>query len=241
MIPSYSARPRIFPTLFSPLALYRFTAANDFSDSSGNSRTLTATGSPATPTVYAPGVSAQKGAILNPGETIASRTDSALCLAGAMSIWSLVWVNHFTAVAGCSIARCGNAIGGVGTRVNWSLDLTQSSSFPVIQYFHQAGSDQVALSTRLVKGWSVLGFTRNTAGTVVKFYANGLNIATSGTLTAPTLSSSAITSIGGIPVLIGGFGKGPFARPIDQVGIYGSELTAAQMMYIARYVLGAMG
>lgn len=230
MFPAQSNRPRLLGTEFSPLAVYWLGGAADNVDRSGNGRNLTLDPAVTGAANYQIGRSGMRRS-----GVLGTRSDAAFRITGAISVIALV---HVTATStGGVIAACGVPGATAATNVLWALGLTNTTA-AWLTYFAEfnTGSDvayTIAGGHQPLGDWTAIGFTRNSAGTGVKIYQDGILQGTSGVLAAPNNGGSSVLGIGGYSD-----NNGPLSKPLDQIGIYGAELTAAQMAYLARRMLG---
>jgi Concanavalin A-like lectin/glucanases superfamily len=189
-------------------------------DLSGNSKTLTGSASAVMPSLDYVNQSIQTGGLL--------RTDSAFQLFGAVSGECVV------CPASISALQVLMAYGGNGetldTNFAWYLSI---SSTGLLEYLHETGAGTnhfVGGGKVLVGQWLHLAFTRDAAGTGVKLYTNGLQCGAGTTALAPAGATSAQLGVMRSPEAA----AGAFTGAAAMVAIYNSELSAAQILALAK-------
>ena len=221
MIPLVSRRPAKLPVLFSPIALYYFDGASDVTDQSGNARTLTIA---TTPSDALSPVKSKKASYAGRY----TRTDAALRLTGSMTALAIVHADALTStrfIAGCGVPGASGA-----TNVLWSL----GTNVQALRYFAESGAS--GTDTSLSVGQALLGEFMaislvRTGGTAISLAINGVEVG-SGTCTAPDTGGSSVFSVGG-----DSGGGNLWAQTIDQLAVYGSALTPAQLKYLTGIAL----
>lgn len=220
MIPSSTRRPARLPVRFSPLALYYLDGTADVADQSGNGRTLTIATSPSE------GLSPVKGKQATYAGRY-TRTDAALRLTGSMTALAIVHADALSStrfVCGCGVPGASS-----GTNVLWSL----GTNVQALRYFAESGSGtdtEFSAGQALLGEFMMISLVR-TGGTAIRLAINGVEIG-SGTCTQPDGGGSSVFSIGG-----DSGGGNLWAQTIDQVAVYGSALTSAQLRYLAGIAL----
>lgn len=215
-----------------PLALWQLdTLTGYLVDSSGNGFTLTQSGTHAT--IAAP-------VIGKTGKTFAS---SAYFIRNNIGPVMLGAATAFCAVrpsgAGIYWLLSGGGVGGTASptdNINWGLRIIDNR----VAYYHETATrtahNSIPATTwnglLTANEWHVVGFTRNSAGTGIKLFANGAVIHTD-TLTAPTTSGTQTNVIVGIKP----GGSEPYSGSMCGIHIFNTELTEADMLYFATAIL----
>lgn len=167
-----------------------------------------------------------------------STTAAPFKLAGAMSLVALAYVAPTTTSNTC-LASVGSGAGASATNNLWWWFGLQNSASVRLSYKHQNGVNvnvSYAPSSELSAGWHVLGFTRS-ASLVVSVYVDGTLVGTSGALTAMSDGSAAELTIGAMGRVAAGYSES-YPSQIDQVAIYGAELTGPEMLVLAKTLMG---
>ena len=223
MIPSTFRKPGLLTTQFSPVATYQLNGISDVTDQSGNGRTLTAT----TAFPAAAGIRAGKGAIAGGG--VHTRTDAGLRLQGDLTVFGVLSFGYPSLIQ--TIACCG--ITGTTSGTNQCFSLRTSGGALTLFSEHGAGADDLVSVGEVLTGeWCTVAATR--ASNVVELYLNGVRLG-SATVAAPDGGGSSVFAIGaessGANPLLG-------VTILDQVGIWSTALSAAQLVYLTRLTLG---
>lgn len=217
--------------LSTPVGLYRLFSRTSVTDWSGNGRVLTIPGT----TLLARGLRPGTFSLRRNGE-LASSANAAFRLQSAMSVIALL-CNSVDTPNAKIVCACGNA-GTGATNLQWSLAYQGPAGSP--QYVSQSGAGVSATfvdgnGAPASPGWQVFGFSRSAAG-VVTFYLNGEALPPSVALVLPDQGGSSNLSIGSYQT-----GVFPVNTPVSQVGIYATELSAAQHLRATRQLLGRGG
>lgn len=218
-----------FEARFSPLGCWLSSGADaNLTDISGNGKTLTK----AVTIIPAPGYGLGRRAS---GFTARySISDASFRLTAAMSLEMLVCPVR-AGVTNGYLLQCGTGAGGATNNLLWSLrDQNDGSGVPRLQFRVQNGVNvnQDVNGPQAVSGWMHVAVTRASNGTSLTFYVNGA--ATSATAVAPASGATSDLFWGGT--------SGASASYAQQFGsVWGSELTTAQVSYLAALRLGKRG
>jgi hypothetical protein len=164
--------------------------------------------------------------------------DSAFArLTGALTAEILIWPQSLSLGGVMSCFAGGET---EADNILWAIDIPSSTDYD-LRYNAESGAGidiTFASFECLTPGrWNHCTLTRNSAGTVVRFYRNGYLVATSGALTAPTGGGNGSFFVG---YLTSGSNLAPNAA-MCSVKFIPIELTAAQVLAEAQRTLGNLG
>lgn len=224
---SRSAPDPIYDARFSPLGTWLSSGADaDISDTSGNARTLTKS----LTILKANGAEQGRLATAYPGRY--SNANAAFALgAGAVSVEFLGQI-FLAQTPGGSVMQFGSGAGGSVNNIQYQLRTDLVAGVPCWGYRTQNGTNVVQdlFGPHVGYGWQHVLLTRS-AAQAVKIYINGA-LGFSGTGVTPTGG-------GGATLLWGGTVGAQAYVNFQQGSIWGSELTAAQALYLSKLRLGA--
>ena len=224
-------------TTFDPTGLYNFVNGSHLVDSSGNSKTLTQEDAPADEGDF---ISGSAGGISHFSFYRNNHTD--FQYTGAMSFCCLINTKSNAIVSSNTqhyfVACEGDGAGGDAKFV---LMITRiDSALPYrINYAHQNGGTYHSITAdtqvRTNAEWHHLAFTRDSNGTGVNIYLDGVVLKSGTTAAAPGTNNSAYFSLGSIY----NYSHTRNETVIQtSCAIYDKELTANQVKYLAHKTLG---
>lgn len=233
-VPPEVLRPQLAPLRFTPAFLYALQSA-DVADTSGNGLTLTVAGAPTRGSVLAP--SSGFGAFLGPALTgYFSCVNAAFALTAELSMGCVIEPLDPTASVQIVAQLGGLGTGGSAGNTVAGLRIVNQA----IRYYHQSGSnvDQSLTGPKVLSPGRRhhIGFTRdNQSSQNIRLYVDGYECAT-----------GALSGTGGggtntrLLLGVGNSGVTPYTGTLGGVWGVAAELSAAQMLYMARLQLGAM-
>jgi len=226
--PAPSSGGGLLDTTHNPIGLYQF--QQDFLDSSGNSRDLTEVGTPDYGVGHVGGVVSWIN-VDERGEITGAAADP-FRITGAITIECLLLPSTLTGAQTIAIFR-EDAAGDANNRL-WDFQ----SSGNQIRWGHESSEGvfpEVTAGRMILGAWVHVAVTRNTAGTLLKIYFNGIEVG-SATVAAATGGGSSNLYIGEF----GPAGQTPFLGGIASLKIIASELTAAQVLAESKLALGGV-
>jgi len=218
-------------TTFSPTGLYNFVKDSELVDSSGNSKTLTEYNAATDDSDF----------IFGEAEGLSHfsyyrNNGSDFQYTGSMSFCGLVNVQKFDTDASndhVAIVICDT--GGAGNDARFGLYFNPDYK---LRYFHQNnGSNSELVASSRVRSrhtWHHVAFTKDSNGTGIKIYLNGVEVASG------TLGSASGTQGTGYLAFGGAHNATNETNDvvISSCAIYDQELSANQIKYLARKTLG---
>ena len=218
-------------TTFSPVGLYNFVKGSELVDSSANGKDLTEQDAPTDDVDFIHG--AAEG-LINFGLYRNDTTD--FQYTGAMSYCCLVHTTGFIPDGTTNTAQLGTWEHVPSVDQRWGLQIKSTGH---IRYVPQDGvTTYEAVADRKIREhhkWHHVVFTRDSAGTGIKLYFNGVNIHSSTVGGAPGTSGTGYFSIGELHAYSGSINT---IAAVSSCAIYAAELTADQIKYLARKTLG---
>ena len=217
---------------FAPTGLWNFVQGNELVDSSGNGKNLTQDDAPTDSDMF---VTGEAEGLTHFGFY---RNDSAeFNYVGAMSLCCLVrssdWVpnssNNYV-----QLGMCDFYTGAPDARFSFQVTPTG-----ILRYAHQtSGVLHSVVADRLYRdreAWQHLAFTRDSAGTAVKIYVNGVLVKSATTGAAPGTTGTAYLSLG---EMHGSSSALSTNYTETSVAIFDKELSGDEIKYLARKTLG---
>jgi len=232
-------------TTFSPQGLYNFIDGSVTTDSSGNNRTLTESESATNDSDFIPG---QADGLSH--FTLYRNNTGDFNYTGAMSYCCLINTSQFIPDSSNSHALLGGWEGGAsGASINANVDaryMFQINNSGHLRYNHQTNSVSGTATNNLVTTddkvrslheWQHAAFTRDSNGTAIKIYLDGIEIksATLGAAPGTHAADNGYFAIGDIYNYNRTLTNSVI---ISSCAIYNQELSANQIKYLARKTLG---
>jgi hypothetical protein len=214
--PDYTAR-------FSPLGTWLSVGADaDLVDTSGNGRNLTKG------VTISPAGGAEMGLLSTSYPGRYASADAAFRIAGALS-YEYLCCPVLNSATFASALACGAGTGGSANNLQYDLFIANVSGASKWQHRQQSGANiTVTLTGAIVAyGWQHVCVTR---GSTTKFYLNGA-LVSSAALAPPDGGASG-------QLFLGGTSGNQASVNVQKGSIWGSELTAAQVLYLAHLRLG---
>ena len=217
-------------TTFSPTGLYNFIKGSEMTDSSGAdpAKNLTETDAAMEAADFLPG--SAEGLL----HGIYYRNDASdFQYSGAMTLVGLCFMTTYTPDQYVQIGTANN------TGTTDALYALQIKTDGIFRYAHQTNqavhiveSDQINYS---LHEWHHFCFTRDSNGTAIKLYVDGLLVKSATVGAGPGSTGTAYFSTGGVA------NHAPGAQDdatVSSVAIFDQELSAGQVKYLARKTLG---
>lgn len=213
---------------------------NGLTDSSGNAYTLTVGAGSA---LYGTGggYSGLVGIMVGTGNAMLTNASTNFRVAGAITIAMLMRPMLVTPATG--VIMCCSAAGeSTATNCQWGMRSAAGAASPNPNqwgWFHEQGSGgtDVTYSPSAIFApqpeWCLIHMTRDSTGTSVLVYYNGVLVGTSGTLTAPTGGTSTALQIGSDTATA----QGPAAF-VACAAVKFATLNATQILNDAKHVYG---
>ncbi len=232
-------------TTFSPEGLYNFVDGSVTTDSSGNNRALTESESATNDSDFIPG---QADGLSH--FTLYRNNTGDFNYTGAMSYCCLINTSQFVPDSANSHALLGGWEGGAsGSSINANVDaryMFQINSSGHLRYNHQTNSVSGTATNNLVTTddkvrslheWQHAAFTRDSNGTAIKIYLDGVEIK-SATLGAGPGTHTADNGYFAIGDIYNYNRTLTNSVIISSCAIYNQELSSGQIRYLARKTLG---
>lgn len=219
-------------TTFSPTGLYNFVKDNELTDSSGNSKTLTESDA------AIDDVDFSFGGAEGLSHFSYYRNDSNdFNYTGAMSYSCLVYTTGSIPDSPNKHAQLGLCdSNGAGNDMRWGLQINNTGH---IRYAHQNnGSLSTAVVDRKVREhykWNHIAFTRDSNGTAIKIYINGVLVHSETLGQGPGTQGTGYYCVGDIESYEN---TRTNTVAVTSCAIYDQELSANQIKYLARKTLG---
>ena len=232
-------------TTFSPEGLYNFVEGQITQDDSGNSRALSELGNSTNDSDFIPGTADGLSHF-----TLYRNNTNDFNYTGAMSYCCLINTSQFIADSDNDHALlCGWEGGASSTQINQNVDaryMFQINNSGHLRYNHQTNSSSGTATNNLVTTddkvrslyeWQHAAFTRDSNGTAIKIYLDGIEIksATLGAAPGTHIASPGYFSIGEIYNYNRTLTNSVI---ISSCAIYNQELSPSQIKYLARKTLG---
>lgn len=232
-------------TTFSPAGLYNFVDGSITTDSSGNNKTLTESETATNDSDFLAGSADGLSHF-----TLYRNDTNDFNYTGAMSYCCLINTSQFIPDSSNSHALLGGWEGGAsGSSLNTNVDaryMFQINNSGHLRYNHQTNSASGTATNNLVTTddkvrslheWQHVAFTRDSNGTAIKIYLDGIEIKSATVANAPGThtASSGYFSIGDIYNYNRTLTNSVI---ISSCAIYSQELSANQIKYLAGKTLG---
>lgn len=218
-------------TTFSPTGLYNFVSGSLLTDDSGNGKNLTQQDAPTDDIDF----------IYNEAEGLTHfalyRNDSSdFQYTGAMSYCCLVHTTGWIADGVTERAQLGTVESVPANDQRWGLQIRETGE---IRYAHQNSATLYeAVADRRIRThhqWHHVAFTRDSNGTGIKLFLDGVQIHSETLSTGPGTTGTAYYSIGELHNYSGSINN---VAAVTSCAIYDQELSPNQIKYLAKKTLG---